>query len=105
MDHASAKRGDLFERGFHVPDCEVGQRDGVARAGATFVNAEPRRPALGLPAATLGLATLGEVDAEQARPEPTRAVGIISRELDQAERSVHAGQDNGGRPDRAALGR
>jgi hypothetical protein len=31
---------------------------------------------------TVGLGALGEFDVEQARPEPTRAVRIISRELD-----------------------
>ena len=66
-----------------------------ARAGAAFVNAEQRSAALGLPAATFGLAARGELDAEQARPEATCAAGIISRELDQAERSVHAADDNG----------
>lgn len=82
MDHASAQRGDFFERGFHVGHVEIRQRDGVARPGATFVNAEYRSPALGLPALTFELAALGELDAEEARPEPTRAIGIISRELD-----------------------
>ena len=46
------------------------------------MNAERRTPAVALPAATLGLAALDELDAKQARPEPTRAIGIISRKLD-----------------------
>jgi hypothetical protein len=82
MDHASAQPSDLLERGLHVRDGEVRERGRVARTGTTFVNAERRTPAVGLPAATFGVATLGEIDAEQARPEPKRAIGIISRELD-----------------------
>jgi hypothetical protein len=35
-----------------------------------------------LPAATVGFAALGEIDAEKPRPEPKRAIGIISRKLD-----------------------
>jgi hypothetical protein len=46
------------------------------------VNAERRTPIVGLPAATFGLAALGELDAEQPRPEPQRAFGIVSRKLD-----------------------
>ena len=97
MDHASPERPDLLQRGVHVSDGEVGQRGRVAWAGATLVNAEHGSSALGLPAATFGLASLGELDAEQGRPEPTRALGIISRELDQAQRTVHAADDNGAR--------
>ncbi len=102
MDHAFPKRRDPLERAVHVNDGEVGQRGRVAPGGATFVNAEQTSPAPGLAAATFGLPALGELDAEHAGPEPTRAVGIISRELDQAERSVHAADDNGARADRAA---
>jgi hypothetical protein len=95
MDHASPEPRDPLERGRHIRDGEVRQRGRVARPGATFVNAEHRSAALGLPAATFGLAALGELDPEQARPEATRAVGIISRELDKAERSIHVADDNG----------
>jgi hypothetical protein len=94
MDHASPEPGDLLERGRHIRDGEVRQRGCVARPGATFVNAEHRSAALGLPAATLGLAALGKLDTEQPRPEATRAFGITSRELDQAERSIHVADDN-----------
>jgi hypothetical protein len=94
MDHASPKRFDLLERGIHVSDREVGQGSRIARAGTTFVDAERRSTALGLPAAAFGVAAPRELDSEQARPEPTRAVGIISGELDQAERSVHVPDDN-----------
>src|SRR6516165_165388 len=90
MDHGSPQRSDLLERGLQVRDGEIGQRSGVAGSGATFVNPERRGALLGLPAATLILAPLGELDSEEARPESTRTVGIISRELDQPERSVHA---------------
>ena len=48
---------------------------------------------MGMPATTFGLATLCEVDAQQPRPEAKRAIGIISRELDQAERPVHVADD------------
>jgi len=94
MDHASAKRRDLLERGIHVRDGEVGQRGRISWAAATFVNAERRSPALGLPASTLGFAALDELDAKQARPEPARAVGIVSRELDQPKQCVHAADDS-----------
>lgn len=94
MDHASPQRRDLLERGLHLRDSEVGQRERVSRSGATFVNAQHRSAALGLPAATLALAPLAELDAEQARPEPPGAIRIISRELDQAERSIHVADDN-----------
>ena len=89
MDHASPKPPDLLERSLHIRNAEVRQRGRVTRTGTTFVNAERRTHAMGLPATTFGLATLCEVDAEQPRPEAKRAIGIISRELDQAERSVH----------------
>lgn len=82
MDHASAQRGDLLECRVHIGHGEIRQRGRVAWAGATFVNAEHGSPALSLPAATFGLGALGELDAEEAGPEPTRAIGIISREFD-----------------------
>jgi len=94
MNHASPERRDLLERGLHVRDGEVRQRGPVAGAGATFVNAKHGSATLGLPAATLGLAARGELDAQHARPELTRTVGIIRRELDQAKRCVHAADDN-----------
>ncbi len=81
MDHAPSERRDPFERDLQVSDGEVGQRGRVARAGTTLVNAE-QEPRCGLPAATLGVAALGELDAEQTGPEATRAVGVVSRELD-----------------------
>ena len=64
MDHAPPQRRDLLERGLHVGDGEVGQRSRVARTGAAFVNTEAGRPALALPAATLGFGPLGELDPE-----------------------------------------
>jgi hypothetical protein len=82
MDHAPSQRRDLLERGVHVSDCEVGQGSSVARAGATFVDAERRSTASGLPATAFGLAAPGELHAEQPRPEPTRPIGIISGKLD-----------------------
>jgi len=82
MDHASPERLDLLKRALHIRDGEVRQRECVAWTGTTFVNADRRTPAVGLPAVTFGLAALGELDAEQARPEPQRPSGIISRELD-----------------------
>lgn len=66
MDHASPKRSHLLKRGLHIVHGEVRQRGRVAWAGASFVNAERRSPAVGLPAATFALAALGEFDAEQA---------------------------------------
>jgi hypothetical protein len=95
MDHASSEPPDLPERGLHIGDGEVRQRGRVARTGTTLVNAHRRTPTLALPAATLGLAALGELNPEQARPEPKCAIWIISRKLDQAERSVHIPDDNG----------
>jgi hypothetical protein len=94
MDHASPQRPDLLERGLHITDAEVRQRGRVARPGTTFVNANRRTLAMALPAATFGLTALGQVDAEQPRPEPKRAIGLISRKLDQAKRSLHAADDN-----------
>ena len=82
MDHDSAQRDDLFKRGLHIGDREIRQRSRVARASATFVNAERRSPALGLPTTTFSLAALSEVDAEEPRPESTGAGGIIGRKLD-----------------------
>jgi hypothetical protein len=82
MDHASPKPPDLPKRGLHIRNGEIRQRGRVARTDTTFVNAKRRTPAVGLPAATFGLAALGELDAEQPRPEAKRAVGIISRKLD-----------------------
>jgi hypothetical protein len=86
MNHASAERGDLLERRLHMVHGEIRQRGRFAWASATFVNAEHRSPAHCLPTATFDVAALVELDAEEPRPEPTRAVGIISRELDEAER-------------------
>ena len=82
MDHASPQPPDLLERGLHVRDAEVRQRGRVAWTGTTFMNAERKSPAVGLPAATFCFATLGKIDAEQPRPEPKSAIRIISRELD-----------------------
>ena len=82
MDHASPKPLDLLERGLQIGDGEVRQRGRVPRTATTIVNAERRTPAVSLPPATFGLAALGELDTEQQRPEPKRAVGIISWKLD-----------------------
>ena len=81
MYHASPKPPDLLERGLHIRDGEVRQRRGVAGTNTTFVNTERRTHAVGLPAATFGLAALSELDTEQPRPEAKRAIRIISREL------------------------
>ena len=81
MNHASPQPPDPLERCLHIGDREVRQRGRVARTGTTLMNAE-RGTAVGLPAATFGLAPLSELNAEQARPEPKPAIGIISRELD-----------------------
>jgi hypothetical protein len=82
MNHASAELRHPRERVLHISHGEVRQRGRVARPGAPFVNAEHGSAAPGLPTATIGLAALGELDAEQAGPEPTCAIGIVSRELD-----------------------
>src|ERR1700759_2275889 len=39
MDHATAQRGDLLERGLHMGHSEIRQRGRVPWAGATLVNA------------------------------------------------------------------
>ena len=66
MDHASAQRGHLLERGVHLGHSEIRQRGRVAWPNATFVNAQHWSPALSLPTATFELAALGEFDAEEA---------------------------------------
>ena len=66
MDDAAPESGDLHERGLHFSDREVRQRGRIARTGATLVDTKRRRPAMRLPAATLGPAALTELDAEQA---------------------------------------
>ena len=86
MDNAPAQSLDLAERRVHVGDGEVGQRDRVARTRATLVDADGGIPGVCLPAAAFGLAALGQLDAEQIRPEPPRAVWIIGGELDEGER-------------------
>ena len=103
MDHSSAQRADLLQCGLHIGDGEIRQRCRVAGPSATFVNTDYGSAALRLPTAAFGLAPLGELDAEQSRPEPTRAIGVISWELDEAERSVHIADDNG-RSATAAMG-
>jgi len=105
MDHPPSERRDPLKRDVEVSDGEVGQRTRVARAGTALVNSEHRSPAAALPASTLGVAALRQFDAEQTRPEATRAFCIISRELDQTERSIHAANDNGARPGRGSVGR
>jgi hypothetical protein len=82
MDHASPQQPHPLERRLHILDAYVRQRSRVARTATTFVNAERETPAVGLPATTFGLAALGQIDAEQPRPEPKCAIGIISRKLD-----------------------
>jgi hypothetical protein len=101
MDHASPEYSDPLERGVHIRDGEVRQRSRVARTGTTFVNAQRRSAAVALPTATFGFSALGELHAEQARPEPKRAIGVVSRELDQAKRSIHVADDNGAARDSA----
>ena len=81
MDHASPERGDLLERGLHIGNREIRQRCRVARAGTALVDSDHGSPALSLPAATFGLAALGQLDAEQPGPEPAGSVRIISRKL------------------------
>ena len=66
MDHAPPTPPNPLERGLHVRDAEVRQRGGVAWTGTTFMNAERKSPAVGLPAATFALAALRELDAKQA---------------------------------------
>ena len=76
MDHAPAQRLDLAERRVHVSDREIGKRDRVAGTGAALVDPDSGSTAVCLPAATLGLAALGQLDAEQVRPESPRASNI-----------------------------
>jgi hypothetical protein len=97
MDNAPAQCLDLAERRGHVSDREVGQRDRVAGTGAALVDADGGIPGVCLPAAALGLAALAQLDAEQIRPEPPRAVWIIGGELDQGERPVHPQDHNADR--------
>ena len=64
MDHASPQRGDLLERSLHLGNGEIRQGGRVARARATFVNANRGSAALRLPSTAFGLAALGELGAE-----------------------------------------
>ena len=82
MDNASTQSLDLGKRRVHVDNGEVGQRDRVARARATLVDSDVRIPGVCLPAVAFALAAVGELGAEQTRPELPRAVGIISGKLD-----------------------
>src|SRR5947209_11353508 len=82
MDNAPAQRLDLAERRVHVSDREVGQRDRVAGTGAALVDAYRGVPGVCLPAAAFGLAAVGQLDAEEIRPEPSRAAWIVGGGLD-----------------------
>lgn len=99
MDHAAPEGADAGQRRFHVSNGEVRQGGRVAGAGATLVNAQSGTHAAGLPAAPLDLRALGEFATEQARPEPTCAVRVISWELDKTERSAHVSDHSGLRVD------
>jgi hypothetical protein len=82
MDNASPQSLHLVERRVHVSNGEVGQRDRVARALATLVDSDVGIPGVCLPAAAFGLAAIGDLGAEQTRPEFPRALGIIGGKLD-----------------------
>jgi hypothetical protein len=61
VDNASTQSLDLFERRLHVANGEIGQRDGVAGAGATLVDPDIGIPRSCPPAAALGLPPRGEL--------------------------------------------
>jgi len=85
MDDLAAERTDALECGVHVQDGEVGERDPIARARPSLMQAECCVSAVGLPAFALTLATIPEFDLQELAPESTGAFGIISRELDESD--------------------
>jgi hypothetical protein len=102
MDDSPTERLDPVERGVHVGDREVGQRCGVAWAGAPLVDPDGEIPGVRLPAPTFGRVALGQLEAEQVRPKPPRAIWIVGRKLEQGLGAVHAEDDNAERRPRCA---
>ncbi len=85
MDHGAAERLHPLEGGREVADLEVGQRERVAGAPSAGVDSDRGTGGAALPAlARIRRAGL-QGDAQQAGPEPPRALGVVRRELDQRE--------------------
>src|SRR4051794_7553757 len=90
VDHLAAERPDLVERARYVVDLEIGQREGVAWASAPGVDPDRGSAAARLPAHPFALGAGLQLHAEHALPEPARPLGIVRRELHEAERrAVH----------------
>jgi hypothetical protein len=85
VDDLAPERTDALERGVHVRDREVGERNPIAGARPSLVEAQCGVSAVGLPAFALTLATIPEFDLQELAPESTGAFGIISRELDESD--------------------
>src|SRR5581483_8918270 len=85
VDHVAAELADALERALEVGYGEIRQRGAVAGAGPAPVHAERRSRRVRLHAASLAVASLAELDAEQPLPEPARTVEVVGRELDQLE--------------------
>jgi len=93
MHDGASKCCDLLERGVEIAHLKVGQRERVARATAAGMNADEGGRLAGLPALTFALRASRQFDAQEPRPEPARALGVIGRKLNQRWASFHRADD------------
>src|SRR3954465_6650792 len=86
VDHRPAEVGHFGDGSRQVVDHEVREREGVARAAATAMDADRRLRRPRDPALTLPLPARLELDAEEPGPESPRALRVVGGKLDQPNR-------------------
>jgi hypothetical protein len=83
MDDRPAQLANTLQCRGQVGDGEVRQAGGVARARPTLVDSEAQPVGVGLPPRSGHGGPRREGDAENSVPEPSGAIGIVSRKLNQ----------------------
>lgn len=83
MDDRTAEVADAPERRGQVVDREVGEGGGVAWTRPALMDPEAKAVVFDLPPGAGFGGSRDELGAQQTAPEPARAIGIVSRKLDQ----------------------
>jgi hypothetical protein len=83
VDHAPAQRLDPLHGLGEVAHREVGQGDRIAGAAPAGMNADRGRSRVRLPALSLSILASLQLNAEELRPEASRARGIVGGKLDE----------------------
>ncbi len=91
VDDGTAQVGNPLQGSPNVPHPEVGQGHRIARTSASRVKPQLGPVAMRLPTVSFIGAAGVEAYLQHAPPEPSGALGIIGRKLDQRDRGIRHG--------------